>query len=66
MSEVQTRNRFKNRKQDDVNPVAPSRIQKARKAGPIGAQIDAEGNNNAKPKKHPPTNGGNPGVGGLK
>ncbi len=66
MSEVQTRNRFKNRKQDDVNPVAPSRIQKARKAGPIGAQIDAEGNNNAVPKKHRKTDGGKSGLGGIK
>jgi len=64
MSEVQTRNRFKNRKQDDVNPRGPSRVQQARKAGPIGDQIDAEGNNNAKPKKHPKTDGGQPGVGG--
>jgi hypothetical protein len=63
MSEVQTRNRFKNRKQDDVNPASAARVQKARKAGPIGAQIDAEGNNNAAPKKHPPTNGGKSGTG---
>ena len=66
MSEVQTRNRFKNRKQQDVNPATPGRVQKARKAGPIGAQIDAEGNNNAAPKKHPRTDGGKPGVGGVK
>ena len=58
MSEVRTRNRFKNRKQQDVNPVAASRVQKARRAGPIGSQIDSQGNNNAEPKKHPPTNGG--------
>ena len=70
MSEVQTRNRFKNRKQQDVNPVSAARVQKARKAGPIGSQIDSEGNNNAVPKKHPKTDGGQPGgvkgVGGKK
>ena len=62
MSEVHTRNRYKNRKQQDVNPASPARIQKARKAGPTGSQIDTEGNSNATPKKHPKTGGGKPGI----
>jgi hypothetical protein len=63
MSEVQTRNRFKNRKQQAVNLAAPGRIQRARNAGPT--QIDSQGRNNAEPKKHPPTNGGTRSVGGF-
>jgi hypothetical protein len=56
----------KDRSQEAVKVAPAGRIQRARKNGPIGSQIDAEGNNNALPKKHPRTNGGNHGVGGLK
>ena len=38
-----------------VNVAAPGRVQQARKAGHHGKQIDAEGNNNAVPKKHSKT-----------
>ncbi len=33
----------------------PARVQQARKAGHHGKQTDAEGNNNALPKKHSST-----------
>jgi hypothetical protein len=53
-----------NRSQEAVRVASPARVQRARKAGPIGSQIDSQGNNNAAPKKHPHTDGGQPGVGG--
>jgi len=59
MSELQTRNRFKNRKQDDVNPAAPSRIQKARQ-NKEGDYKSAYGGK--PPKRHKPTDGGKPGT----
>ena len=64
MSELQTRNRFKNRKQDDVNPEAPSRVQKARKARDHGTVRNADGSLHSTPNPgHKPgrnsTDGGN-------
>ncbi len=40
-----------------VQVAAPTRVRRARKNGPIGSQTDSQGNNNAEPKKHPPTRG---------
>ena len=65
MSEVQTRNRFKNRKQDDVNPLGPSRVQQPRKARDHGTVKNADGslhstpNPGHKPGRKPNTDGGN-------
>jgi hypothetical protein len=53
----------KNRSQEAVKVASPSRVQRARKSGPIGSQIDSQGNNNSTPKTHPPPNGG---AGGIK
>lgn len=47
-----------------VSVAGPGRVQRARKAGFHGKQTDAEGKNNAEPKKHPPTDGGKSGLGG--
>ncbi len=47
----------KDRSQGVVKVAAPGRAQKARKNGPIGAQTDSQGNNNAVPKKHTNTTG---------
>jgi hypothetical protein len=51
-----------NRSQETVQVASPERIQQARSNGPHGSQIDSRGNNNAKPKKHPKTDGGKPGT----
>ena len=65
MSELQTRNRFKNRKQDDVNPASPAKIQKARKARDHGKNKNADGSLHSTPNPgHKPghkstTDGGN-------
>ena len=52
-----------------VNVKASARVQRARKAGPHGAQTDSAGNNNALPKNHSKTKdltltggGGKPGL----
>jgi hypothetical protein len=47
----------KDRSQKPVNVAPALRVQRARKNGPIGSQTDSQGNNNAEPKKHPPTKG---------
>jgi hypothetical protein len=47
----------KDRSQEAVKVAAPGRVQQARRNGPIGSQTDSQGNNNAVPKKHPPTRG---------
>jgi hypothetical protein len=57
------------RSQKTVNVQGPGRAQRARKAGPHGAQTDSAGNNNALPKNHSKTKdltlaggGGKPGL----
>jgi hypothetical protein len=45
------------RAREAVNVKAPARVQRARKAGPHGAQTDSAGNNNAVPKRHSRTDG---------
>ena len=50
------------RAQEAVKVASSGRIQQARSNGPHGSQIDSRGNNNAKPKKHPKTDGGKSGV----
>lgn len=56
-------NKNKDRSQEAVKVAPAGRVQRARKNGPVGSQIDSQGNNNALPKKHPPTNGGKSGTG---
>ncbi len=56
----------KDRSQEFPKVAPAGRVQQARKNGPIGSQTDSQGNNNAEPKKHPKTDGGKSGLGGIK
>jgi len=46
------------RTQDPVRVKDASRVQRARKQGPHGGQVDASGHKNSEPKAHPKTDGG--------